>query len=208
MRASSRACSPAFNTWISCGQSGSLAKSRARRYASGGAALSSAVAVWMDQRVGLRKEAATFAPPLRARISSRTRDLSSPFTRRIVCTHGSSASHVSSTARRTGMRVRQMLQPPLRQPTQSHVRTAASRIDRWHRRLSRVRPSQAVIQVFGIAYRDLRRTSRGRAKVALACQVAMCLARRLRIVAHRDGMALRARSHDGRACLRRHRGPL
>ena len=34
-----------------------------------------------------------------------------------------------------------MLQPPLRQPTQSHVRTAASRIDRWHRRLSRARPS-------------------------------------------------------------------
>ena len=35
---------------------------------------------------------------------------------------------------------------------------------------------QAVIQVFGIAYRDLRRTTRGRAKVALARQVAMYLA--------------------------------
>ena len=35
---------------------------------------------------------------------------------------------------------------------------------------------QAVIQVFGIAYKDLRRTTRGRAKVALARQVAMYLA--------------------------------
>ena len=35
---------------------------------------------------------------------------------------------------------------------------------------------QAVIQVFGIASKDLRRTTRGRAKVALARQVAMYLA--------------------------------
>jgi chromosomal replication initiation ATPase DnaA len=35
---------------------------------------------------------------------------------------------------------------------------------------------QAVVQVFGIAYKDLRRTTRGRAKVALARQVAMYLA--------------------------------
>src|SRR5688572_8450193 len=35
---------------------------------------------------------------------------------------------------------------------------------------------QAVVQVFGIAYRDLRRATRGRAKVALARQVAMYLA--------------------------------
>jgi chromosomal replication initiation ATPase DnaA len=35
---------------------------------------------------------------------------------------------------------------------------------------------QAVIQVFGIAGKDLRRATRGRAKVALARQVAMYLA--------------------------------
>lgn len=35
---------------------------------------------------------------------------------------------------------------------------------------------RAVIQVFGVAYDDLRRSTRGRAKVALARQVAMYLA--------------------------------
>ncbi|MEO8421437.1 MAG: helix-turn-helix domain-containing protein [Hyphomicrobium sp.] len=34
----------------------------------------------------------------------------------------------------------------------------------------------AVVQVFGIAYKDMRRSTRGRAKVALARQVAMYLA--------------------------------
>ena len=52
-----------------------------------------------------------------------------------------------------------------------------------HHRLGRTRANvpreaieQAVIQVFGIAYKDLRRMTRGRAKVALARQVAMYLA--------------------------------
>ena len=35
---------------------------------------------------------------------------------------------------------------------------------------------QAVVQVFGVAHEDLRRSTRGRAKVALARQVAMYLA--------------------------------
>jgi hypothetical protein len=35
---------------------------------------------------------------------------------------------------------------------------------------------QAVVQVFGVGYNDLRRSTRGRAKVALARQVAMYLA--------------------------------
>ena len=70
-----------------------------------------------------------------------------------------------------------MLQPPLRQPTQSHVPHRGL----MHRSLAppivpREAIEQAVIQVFGIAYRDLRRTTRGRAKVALARQVAMYLA--------------------------------
>lgn len=45
-----------------------------------------------------------------------------------------------------------------------------------HAGLSREAIEQAVIQVFGIAYSDLRRSTRGRAKVALARQVAMYLA--------------------------------
>src|SRR4029079_11307171 len=54
-------------------------------------------------RLGSDREAVTFAPPFRARISLAPRDLSPPFTRRVVCTPGSSASHLSSTARRTGL---------------------------------------------------------------------------------------------------------
>lgn len=70
-----------------------------------------------------------------------------------------------------------MLQPPLRQP----YAIPRSRRCLIHRSpapptVPREAIEQAVIQVFGIAYRDLRRTTRGRAKVALARQVAMYLA--------------------------------
>ena len=67
----------------------------------------------------------------------------------------------------------QMLQPP-RQNSPPHFLNSATRRDReYPASVPREAIEQAVIQVFGIAYRDLRRTTRGRAKVALARQVAM-----------------------------------
>jgi chromosomal replication initiation ATPase DnaA len=65
-----------------------------------------------------------------------------------------------------------MMQPsPFRSPNASHqcLRGGPANVPREA-------IEQAVIQVFGIAYKDLRRTTRGRAKVALARQVAMYLA--------------------------------
>ena len=50
------------------------------------------------------------------------------------------------------------------------------RLGRTSANVPREAIEQAVTQVFGIAYKDLRRTTRGRAKVALARQVAMYLA--------------------------------
>jgi hypothetical protein len=71
----------------------------------------------------------------------------------------------------------QMLQTPPRQnyaaPLPQQCYMPRSRISAS---VPREAIEQAVIQVFGIAYRDLRRATRGRAKVALARQVAMYLA--------------------------------
>jgi chromosomal replication initiation ATPase DnaA len=72
-----------------------------------------------------------------------------------------------------------MLQPFARRPV-----LALEHSRRCHRKtvsvpqttLKREAIERAVVQVFGIAGTDLRRTTRGRAKVALARQVAMYLA--------------------------------
>jgi chromosomal replication initiation ATPase DnaA len=67
-----------------------------------------------------------------------------------------------------------MLQPP--SPTftaPSHLQTTAAALPMHFRRAA---IEHAVTQVFGIAGRDLRHATRGRAKVALARQVAMYLA--------------------------------
>jgi chromosomal replication initiation ATPase DnaA len=71
-----------------------------------------------------------------------------------------------------------MLQPPPRIVTTgasagSHLPIAAAAL---HAHFRRAAIEHAVTQVFGIAGHDLRRATRGRAKVALARQVAMYLA--------------------------------
>lgn len=71
-----------------------------------------------------------------------------------------------------------MLQPPSRTVTAtaspgSHLQTTTTAL-RAHFRRAAI--EHAVTQVFGIADHDLRRATRGRAKVALARQVAMYLA--------------------------------
>jgi len=70
-----------------------------------------------------------------------------------------------------------MLQPPARQPyAASRPRGCFMQRSPVASTVPREAIEQAVVQVFGIACRDLRRTTRGRAKVALARQVAMYLA--------------------------------
>jgi chromosomal replication initiation ATPase DnaA len=59
-------------------------------------------------------------------------------------------------------------------PPRQHLRVVA--YDGVTARLPRDAIEQAVVQVFGVGREDLRRLSRGRAKVALARQVAMYLA--------------------------------
>ena len=71
-----------------------------------------------------------------------------------------------------------MLQQPCRTVTatasaRSQVQSAAAAL---HAHFRRAAIEHAVTQVFGIAGHDLRRATRGRAKVALARQVAMYLA--------------------------------
>jgi chromosomal replication initiation ATPase DnaA len=68
-----------------------------------------------------------------------------------------------------------MLQPPSRSLTAatSHLPTTAATLPTEFRRTA---IEHAVTHVFGIAGRDLRHATRGRAKVALARQVAMYLA--------------------------------
>ena len=69
-----------------------------------------------------------------------------------------------------------MLQPPRQNYAAPHPQQCYMPRSRISASVPREAIEQAVIQVFGIAYRDLRRTTRGRAKVALARQVAMYLA--------------------------------
>jgi len=59
-------------------------------------------------------------------------------------------------------------------PPRQHLRVVT--YDGAAARLPRDAIEQAVVQVFGVGREDLRRLSRGRAKVALARQVAMYLA--------------------------------
>lgn len=71
-----------------------------------------------------------------------------------------------------------MLQPPSRtvsavSPARSQTQSTAAAL---HEHFRRAAIEHAVTQVFGIAGHDLRRSTRGRAKVALARQVAMYLA--------------------------------
>jgi hypothetical protein len=71
-----------------------------------------------------------------------------------------------------------MLQPfarPSCSPTPHHCRTFTPSLFR-PATVPREAIEQAVVQVFGVAYNDLHRSTRGRAKVALARQVAMYLA--------------------------------
>jgi hypothetical protein len=67
-----------------------------------------------------------------------------------------------------------MLQPPA--PSIPHSRRSLERHMLPYAEGPRAAIEQAVVQVFGIAGKDLRRATRGRARVALARQVAMYLA--------------------------------
>ena len=85
----------------------------------------------------------------------------------------------------------------LRSPT-SAVSNAAPPV------VSREAIEQAVIQVFGVGPADLHHTTRGRAKVAQARQVAMYLASRgVRSLPHRHRPTVRPRQDDSGACLHR-----
>jgi chromosomal replication initiation ATPase DnaA len=70
----------------------------------------------------------------------------------------------------------------LQQPCRTVTETAPAQSQMWstaaalHTHFRRAAIEHAVTQVFGIAGHDLRRATRGRAKVALARQVAMYLA--------------------------------
>lgn len=64
-----------------------------------------------------------------------------------------------------------------RPPSFPDLNASSSFINRCHGTLvSREAIEQAVVQVFGVGHEDLHRLTRGRAKVALARQVAMYLA--------------------------------
>ncbi len=64
-----------------------------------------------------------------------------------------------------------------RTPSPHHRRAPSPlRSGCWHTTTSPEAIEQAVVQVFGVGREDLRRLSRGRARVALARQVAMYLA--------------------------------
>lgn len=71
-----------------------------------------------------------------------------------------------------------MLQPFARPSHSANLnpRRAFVPIALRHANVPRQAIEQAVVQVFGVAYNDLHRSTRGRAKVALARQVAMYLA--------------------------------